>query len=81
MPILLLDEATSSLDPAAESAMRGIIREEFAGKGHTVVAITHRLGGVAESMRAGRDVVALLSQGRVDRIGDAEGVLGSVVSL
>lgn len=81
MPILLLDEATSSLDPATESAMRGIIHEEFTERGHTVIAITHRLNGVAETMRAGQDVVALLSQGKVDKIGDAEHVLGTLLSL
>lgn len=81
MPILLLDEATSSLDPATELAMRSIIHEEFTAKGHTVIAITHRLSGIIENMRAGQDVVALLSQGKVDKIGGPEQVLGTLVSL
>ncbi|KUI63067.1 ATP-dependent bile acid permease [Cytospora mali] len=80
MPILLLDEATSSLDPTTESAMRSIIHEEFTEKGHTVIAITHRLSGVTEDMRSGHDVVALLSQGKVDKIGKAEHVLGTLIS-
>ena len=75
MPILLLDEATSSLDLEAESTIRRIIREEFTGKGHTVIAITHRLSGMGESMRSGQDVVALLSKGKVERIGLVEDVL------
>lgn len=81
MPILLLDEATSSLDPATESAMRSIIHEEFTAKGHTVIAITHRLSGIIEDMRAGQDVVALLSQGKVDKIRGPEHFLGTLVSL
>jgi ATP-binding cassette, subfamily C (CFTR/MRP), member 1 len=76
MPILLLDEATSSLDPEAESAIRSIIRQEFTQKGHTVIAITHRLSGMIESMRPGRDIVALLSKGKVEKIGGVEDVLG-----
>ncbi|KAL7815012.1 P-loop containing nucleoside triphosphate hydrolase protein [Trichoderma aethiopicum] len=80
MPILLLDEATSSLDPATESAMRSIIQEEFTDKGNTVVAITHRLGGVAGSGRAGKDMVALLSNGKVERMGKAEDILGDLIS-
>lgn len=80
MPILLLDEATSSLDPATESTMRSITHEEFTEKGHTVIAITHRLSGVTKGMQAGRDVVALLSQSKVDKIGEPEHVLGTLVS-
>lgn len=74
-PILLLDEATSSLDQATESIMRRIIHEEFTAKGHTVIAITHRLSGMAESMRPGQDVVVSLSQGRIDKFMEAQNVL------
>lgn len=80
MPILLLDEATSSLDPETESAMRNIIRQEFTEKGHTVIAITHRLSGMTEDMRSGRDKVALLSKGKLERFGEVEDVLGAVPS-
>lgn len=76
MPVLLLDEATSSLDPGTESAMRSIIHQEFTEKGHTVIAITHRLSGMTDSMRPGQDVVALLSQGKVEKMGEVESVLG-----
>lgn len=74
-PILLLDEATSSLDQATESIMRRIIHEEFTAKGHTVIAITHRLGGMAEYMRPGQDVVVSLSQGRIDKVIEAHDIL------
>ncbi|KAF4776651.1 hypothetical protein HER10_EVM0007842 [Colletotrichum scovillei] len=77
MPILLLDEATSSLDTETESAIRDIIRQEFTDKGHTVIAITHRLGGVTEGLRPGRDAVVLLSKGKIDKIGEAEDVLNA----
>ncbi|KAJ0297176.1 hypothetical protein COL5a_008661 [Colletotrichum fioriniae] len=77
MPILLLDEATSSLDTETESAIRDIIHQEFTDKGHTVIAITHRLGGVTKGMRPGRDAVVLLSKGKIEKIGEAEDVLDS----
>ncbi|OTA04131.1 MRP-type ABC transporter [Trichoderma parareesei] len=80
MPILLLDEATSSLDPTTESAMRSIIQEEFTDKGNTVVAITHRLGGIAGNGRAGKDTVALLSNGKIEKMGKAEDILGDLIS-
>ncbi|OHF02462.1 hypothetical protein CORC01_02157 [Colletotrichum orchidophilum] len=75
MPILLLDEATSSLDAETESTIRNIIHQEFTEKGHTVIAITHRLGGVTEGMRPGRDAVVLLSKGKIEKLGEAEDVL------
>ena len=81
MPILLLDEATSSLDPATESAMRSVINEEFIKRGHTVIAITHRLGGVIKDMRAGEHTIAMLSNGNIERIEPTEQVLSSLVSL
>ncbi|KAF4121361.1 ABC-type multidrug transport system, ATPase and permease component [Geosmithia morbida] len=45
MPILLLEEATSSLDLIEEGAVRSIVREEFAERGHTVISITQRASG------------------------------------
>ncbi|WQF82387.1 Putative AAA+ ATPase domain, ABC transporter type 1, transmembrane domain-containing protein [Colletotrichum destructivum] len=80
MPILLLDEATSSLDPETEVAMRDIIHQEFIEKGHTVIAITHRLGGVTGDMRSDRDFVALLSKGKIEKVGRVEDVLGTLDS-
>ncbi|OIW26584.1 ABC transporter [Coniochaeta ligniaria NRRL 30616] len=79
-PVLLLDEATSSVDPETESLMRSIIHQDFTEKGHTVIAITHRLSGVTENTRPDRDMVAFLSNGRVDRLVKAEDVVGMVVS-
>jgi ATP-binding cassette subfamily C (CFTR/MRP) protein 1 len=79
-PILLLDEATSSVDPDTEAAMRGIIHQEFTEKGHTVIAITHRLGGVTENMRPDQDMVAFMANGRVDRVVKAEEVMGMITS-
>ncbi|KAJ3957404.1 hypothetical protein N0V92_006019 [Colletotrichum tropicale] len=76
--ILLLDEATASLDPETEAAMGRIIHEEFTAQGHTVIAISHRLGGLAENMREGRDAVALLSNGRIEKIGGVHEVLGTI---
>ncbi|KAF4853365.1 ABC transporter atnG [Colletotrichum siamense] len=75
--ILLLDEATASLDPDTETAMSRVIHEEFTAKGHTVIAISHRLGGLGENMREGQDAVALLSNGRIDKIGSVHEVLGT----
>jgi ATP-binding cassette, subfamily C (CFTR/MRP), member 1 len=79
MPIILLDEVTSSLDVETESTVRNIIQEEFTAKGHTVIAITHRLNGIVENIRPGQDLVALLSRGELEKIGEVEDVLGIVM--
>lgn len=76
MPIILFDEATSSLDPETDNAIRNIIRQEFTEKGHTVIAITHRLGGLVDSLRSGQAMVALLTKGKVERVGGIEDILG-----
>ena len=81
MPILLIDEATSSVDPETENAMRSIIKEEFTDKGHTVIAITHRLSGMTESMRLGQDIVALLSKGKIEKIGGVDDVFDVSTSV
>ncbi|KPM40571.1 hypothetical protein AK830_g5983 [Neonectria ditissima] len=75
-PILLLDEATSSVDSTTESVMRRIIDEEFSEKGLTVIAITHRLSGLADSTKWRKSVVALLSEGKIEKIGGAREILG-----
>jgi len=80
-PILLLDEATSSLDAETESTIRDVIHHQFTLKGHTVIAITHRLSGVAQGMRAGRDVVVRLANGRVERIGAVQEILEGELAL
>ena len=76
MPILLLDEPTSSLDLETESTLRSIIRQEFTEKGHTVIAVTHRLNGLTKSIQSGQNVVAFLSKGMIEEFGRAEEVLG-----
>ncbi|KAF3012251.1 hypothetical protein E8E14_011229 [Neopestalotiopsis sp. 37M] len=76
MPILLLDEATSSLDPETEATMRRIIQEEFTEKGHTTISITHRMSGVSGSVGEGRNMIALLSQGKIEKLGNVRDVLG-----
>lgn len=76
-PVVLLDEVTASLDLAAERRMHDVIDAEFTRHGHTVVAIAHRLGVLAEHARPGQDVVVQLRDGRVEGVGgDVEAVLG-----
>lgn len=57
--------------------MRDIIHQEFIEKGHTVIAITHRLGGVTGDMQSDRDFVALLSKGKIEKVGRVGDVLGT----
>ncbi|KAL6892104.1 P-loop containing nucleoside triphosphate hydrolase protein [Trichoderma evansii] len=57
-----------------------IIQEEFTDKGNTVIAITHRISGIAGNTRAGQDTVALLSKGKIERMGKAEDILGDLIS-
>ena len=67
-PIVLLDEVTSSLDSATESTIQSIIDMEFTDKGHTVIIVTHRLGVLAERSIPGRDMVALMKDGRLQEV-------------
>ncbi|OKL64131.1 hypothetical protein UA08_00082 [Talaromyces atroroseus] len=68
MLILLLDEATSSLDPGTEAVIGGIMRREFVEKGHTTIAITHR---VSETLQVGgRGMIVQLDGGRIERVDD-----------
>lgn len=75
-PIILLDEATSSLDGNTAASVNDIIREEFIDKGHTVIAITHRTSGITKSRKLNRAAVAVLSDGKVEKYGSVEDVLG-----
>jgi ABC-type bacteriocin/lantibiotic exporter with double-glycine peptidase domain len=60
--ILILDEATSDLDPVAEDfLLRNLQR---AARGRTIVIVTHRLAPLAIA-----DRVALLIEGRIERVG------------
>jgi ATP-binding cassette subfamily C (CFTR/MRP) protein 1 len=77
MPIILLDEITSSLDVETESTIRIMIQEEFTARGHTVIAVTYRSNSAVGSLRPGRDLVVLLSQGEVEGFGTVEEVGGS----
>ncbi|KAF5122543.1 ABC transporter gloK [Metarhizium anisopliae] len=75
-PVLLLDEATSSLDTATESLIHNLIDEEFFGQGYTVVAVAHRLGVVTGRIRP-MDMVVMMADGAMRKVGGAEEVLGS----
>ncbi|PMD48812.1 putative ATP-binding cassette transporter [Hyaloscypha variabilis F] len=74
-PILVLDEATSSLDEETEAMIYDIIQQEFTDKGHTVIAISHRLGALKKGWEKGRDVLVRIVDGRVEWVGD----LGDVI--
>lgn len=60
--VLILDEATSDLDPVTEERLLRNLQR--ASKGRTVVLISHRLSPFAIA-----DRVALLMNGRIERIG------------
>ncbi|TVY43016.1 ABC transporter [Lachnellula occidentalis] len=64
-PVVLLDEVTSSLDSDTETIIHRVIDEEFTGNGHTVIIVAHRLSVLNEHTETGRDVVALMGDGRV----------------
>lgn len=67
-PVVLLDEVTSSLDPVTEGKLQDVVREDFLGRGHTVVMVTHNLDAVRNRMRGGRDVIVWMGQGQVERV-------------
>jgi HlyB family type I secretion system ABC transporter len=60
--ILILDEATSALDPATEEQLLRQLKANT--RGRTVIMITHRLAPLAIA-----DRVALLMEGRIERVG------------
>ncbi len=60
--ILILDEATSALDPATEEQLLRQLKANT--RGRTVIMITHRLAPLAIA-----DRVALVMEGRIERIG------------
>lgn len=66
--ILVLDEATSALDPATEEQLLRQLKANT--RGRTVIMITHRLAPLAIA-----DRVALLMDGRVERIGSPTEVM------
>jgi ABC-2 type transport system ATP-binding protein len=68
--LVLLDEPFSGLDPAAQAAMRALVRElRHAGK--TVVVSTQRLSEVSQICSH----IGILSRGRVVRSGPLKEVL------
>jgi ABC-type bacteriocin/lantibiotic exporter with double-glycine peptidase domain len=60
--IIVLDEATSALDPATEEVFIRNLRR--ASRGRTIIMISHRMAPVSLA-----DKVALMIDGRIDRIG------------
>ncbi|KAK0708156.1 putative ABC transporter [Lasiosphaeris hirsuta] len=66
-PVVLLDEVTSALDAAVESTVHSVIDQEFTGKGHTVIMVSHRLGGLHHA-RSGRDIVVLMRDSQLQEI-------------
>ncbi|KAK2053375.1 ABC transporter [Colletotrichum caudatum] len=77
-PVLLLDEATSSLDPDTEAVMQKVLHQDFTERGHTVIAITHRLSGVTKNMHPDRDMVAVLSAGRLKKVSKSQEFIGAI---
>jgi ABC-type bacteriocin/lantibiotic exporter with double-glycine peptidase domain len=66
--ILILDEATSALDPASEEHLLRQLKGTL--RGRTVIMITHRLAPLAIA-----DRVALLIDGRIERVGSPTDVM------
>lgn len=69
--ILLLDEATSSLDPETDAIMQDVIREEFTERGHTVIAISHRLSVPSPG---NSDMVAWVKDRTIKKMGSLDEV-------
>jgi len=59
--IFLFDEATSALDASSEGYFQSIIKNEFRGKGYTVLIITHRV----KALRDIADRILLINEGKV----------------
>jgi ABC-type bacteriocin/lantibiotic exporter with double-glycine peptidase domain len=66
--ILILDEATSALDPATEEQLLRQLKAN--ARGRTVIMVTHRLAPLAIA-----DRVALVMDGRVERVGPPTDVM------
>lgn len=64
-PIVLLDELTAFMDSATETTVYDTIEKEFVAEGHTVIIVSHRIGGLLGRLRAGVDAVAVLKNGQL----------------
>ncbi|KAJ3496303.1 hypothetical protein NLG97_g2757 [Lecanicillium saksenae] len=64
-PIVLLDELTAFMDSATESKVYDIVEKEFVSENHTVVIVSHRLGGLLGRLREGVDEVAVIRDGHM----------------
>lgn len=64
-PIVLLDELTAFMDSATETKVYDVVEKEFVSEGHTVIIVSHRLGGLLGRLREGVDAVAVLKDGRL----------------
>ena len=69
--VLLMDEPTSSLDGEAAAVLEDLARK-LVDDGTPVMWVTHS----EEQLRRLADHVVLLAEGRVDRSGSADEVLG-----
>lgn len=58
--IFLFDEATSALDASSEGYFQNIIKNEFKGKGFTVLIITHRV----KTLKDIADRILLINEGK-----------------
>ncbi|HEX2927890.1 MAG TPA: ABC transporter ATP-binding protein [Ruminiclostridium sp.] len=67
--VLLLDEPTSGIDARTEAAIFAAIRQ--AGRGRTILSISHRLSGVIDANR-----VHILARGNIVESGTAEELAG-----
>lgn len=64
-PIVLLDELTAFMDSDTETKVYDVVEHEFVSEGHTVIIVSHRLGGLLGRLREGMDAVAVLKDGRL----------------
>lgn len=64
-PVVVLDEVTSSLDVATEYIIYQVVGEEFTEKGHTVIIIAHKVGALYKCVKAGRDAMAFMGNGKL----------------
>ncbi|MEU6036081.1 ABC transporter ATP-binding protein [Actinomadura sp. NPDC047616] len=77
-PVLVVDEPTSALDPTAEIEIFDRIME-LAGRGRTVILITHRLASVARADRIYvLDGGVVVEQGTHDRLLRSDGVYAAM---